>query len=444
VLQAYIDLKALWSTGQISVFLCYFFLAFMIVYSRRVGGIRYYYLLGTGKIQVYPDQKFSVTTFMTVSVDDDPVLVREGIRRLVRSLRLGTTKWSLFVTVDSADVNPAVGASLADIAVAEGATVVFTTNAHHKRMNLVRMWREARARGMNHELYLFSDGDTILGHQHVVELLARPYSDTRIGGTTTAQRIHNPHTLPEIIADQLEHARLLASMAFTSLHEQVPCMPGRLYMVRASAIDTRMEELESQTIGIGKWRVSCKAGDDRAITEFVLQAGLGTILVPGATVTTVAHPTFKLMLRAWIRWGRSSQAYTIAAWKWLPRQYPIAAYVLWSDIILTLGTVYIVGINWPYQWWSGNQQVVLWQALLMALAGMSLTIGIGQTWHFVKHPRRLLLLPLFALVMTLAQFLRLYSLITWFWIGTWGTRKGADTAGGEVVYNLFFKREVDQ
>jgi hypothetical protein len=62
----------------------------------------------------------------------------------------------------------------------------------------------------------------------------------------------------------------------------------------------------------------------------------------------------------------------------------------------------------------------------MSIGGVLLTFTIRQWPHLKEHPHDFLLLPLFVLVVTYAQFIRVQAHWTPWRIGVWGTRAGVD------------------
>jgi hyaluronan synthase len=287
----------------------------------------------------------------------------------------------------------------------------------------------AQEKGLLEPITVLVDSDTFITTPDTVERLLRPFSDAKIGGVTTLQLIDNPQTWVEKVSFWLEHARALSSMAAASLFRQVLCLPGRMYAVRTSLIENKMEELVHGTLRFlwwGPWQ--WKAGDDRFITNCILKAGYGSIMVPDAVVTTIAPDTLKKTSYMWTRWGRSSQAYTLRSpWLFRPCNW-FAAFVTWGDMIITLSTVYIVAIHWPYSMLTGVRTDPWYEMLALALVGMIFTIVSRQFVHLYQFPRSWYILPAFMLMVTYGQFIRLWALITPNKIGTWATR-GADEKG---------------
>jgi cellulose synthase/poly-beta-1,6-N-acetylglucosamine synthase-like glycosyltransferase len=295
------------------------------------------------------------------------------------------------------------------------------------------MFHEARDRGMLYEYSCFLDSDTILDDEDVARELLRPLQDPAIGGVTTSQRALYVNTIPERIGDWLENARLFSSMAAGSLFGQVGCLPGRLYAVRTSIIKDKMDDLVEDYWTFFGNRAQCFAGDDRVLTNFVLQAGYRTCMVPTAGVKTLVPETFSKMFKTWERWGRSSQGYTLRSVRWLVR-HPVILFQYLSDMFISLATVYLVAFHWPYHMIMGDSMQPLVEALVMAVVGMGMTIMARQVPHLYSTPRDILLIPVFAIAITIGQFVRVKALFTPHLIGVWGTREGADRDKSSQVW----------
>lgn len=435
-----IELLRSWSemmeTGQWPVFLVYALLMLALIVPRMILGWIFYGLRAAGLIQRYPPQKFAVTALVTVA-GEEPEALERCLRGLKRSLARGTTRHSILVVVDKWGDSKIRDQNLKLVSICRRyAAVTLCTDVRSKRHNLRALVRAARAKGILESIIVFVDSDTFVADADTLERLLRPYSDERIGGTTTAQYIYAPGTWPQRVSAWLEHARTLSSMAAGSLFHRVPCLPGRMYSVRTSLIEGNLDELVHDSFRFlwwGPWR--CKAGDDRFITNCVLQAGYGTIMVPDAIVTTLAPAGFSDTRKMWTRWGRSSQAYTMrSAWLLKPRNW-FAAFICWGDILITVSTVFMVGFYWPYAMLTGTRVEPWYEMAAISIIGMMLTILSRQFVHLYHFPRDLLYLPAFILMVTAGQFFRFWALITPHKIGTWGTRD-VDQAGTEGVWEL--------
>ncbi len=428
--------RVMMETGHWSVFLYYAVAMLVLIVPRMVLGWTFYGLRRWGLIQDYPRQRFSAMAFVTVA-GEAPDALERCLRGLKRSLVRGTTDHSLLVIIDKWGDPRLAGSNLELARISRNyADMVLCTDARSKRRNLRELMRAARARGLLRPITVLVDSDTFVADENVLEKLLRPFSDKRIGGVTTAQLVHDPRTWVQKVSFWLEHARMVSSMAAASLFEQVLCLPGRMYAVRTELIEDKMDALVRDSFRFlwwGPWQ--CFAGDDRFITNCVLKAGYGTIMVPDAIVTTLAPETFEQTRRMWTRWGRSSQAYTLRSpWLLRPRNW-IAAYITWGDIAITVSTVAMIAVYWPYSILTGTRIDPWYEMAAYSLIGMMLTIVSRQFVHLYRFPRSWLSVPAFVFMVTAGQFFRFWALITPHKIGVWGTRD-VDQAGTKGAWEL--------
>jgi cellulose synthase/poly-beta-1,6-N-acetylglucosamine synthase-like glycosyltransferase len=392
----------------------------------------------------------NVTTLVTCA-KEDPEVFEVAMRRL--RTQQGLTRHAILVMMDAFD-NPSAD-DLTCLAVAERyADLVYTTNVRDKRINLTNLFRLAQEKGLLYELLAPMDSDTVCDHEWVMAYLCDAILENpRIGGATTAQRVLKIETIPERIGDWLENARLKSSMAAGALYQQVGCLPGRLYLVRTVAVQTEMPNLPNEIWrGYFKpcwptlrhpwpfrsWAVKTKAGDDRQITNFVLRAGYQTTLVPSAGVKTLVPDTYQKMWKTWRRWGTSSQGYVFRAFDVLWKN-PFILYHYVSDIIISHVSVGLV-LAWVGSFFLSREELLFPFSVMLALSflGVMATFIIRQAPHLREHPRDLLFLPHFVVIVTIAQFIRVAACWTPWRIGTWGTRVGVD----DEVGNVFVKEHI--
>lgn len=424
-------------------FLAFFIFVTVVMTARGLLGRLRAYLDWKGWYN-YSEQSYGVTVFVTI-FREDPVLLERCLRDIARSLERVTDNYTIFAIVDGVTRYQEESEVCRQIA-RRYADVVMETNAHSKRKNLRNMMVEAKQRGLLHEISFFLDSDTVLDHLEVARELLRPFADPKIGGVTTAQRAYDPATVPERIGDWLEHARLLSSMAAGSLFGQIGCLPGRLYAVRSAIVADKMDALVEDYWRAGfllRRRVQCHAGDDRAITNFVLRHPVHnrTVVAFGAGVQSKVPDEWDTLWRTWRRWATSSQGYTLRTLHWLWRRpYILFQYV--TDIMITVGVVYLVAVHVPVKFLVGEAGLALWISATMAVAGMFATVLVRQWRHLAKHPRDILIVPQFTCAMLVAQLIRFRALFEASRIGVWGTR-GVSAQHGQEFARVVWVRCVD-
>jgi len=382
---------------------------------------------------------FEVTTLVTCA-KEDPVVFELAMAKL--RAQKGLHKHAIIVMMDAFEKPSTDDLRCLEVAL-KYADVVYKTNVCDKRENLKNLMAIAREKGLLYRLAAPMDSDTVCDHDWVVAYLADAFIDPKVGGATTAQRCLKVETYPERIGDWLENARLKSSMAAGSYYGQVGCLPGRLYMVLTEIIEERIKELPEEVwTGIRpcrkfpffeRWEAKCKAGDDRQITNYILEAGYRTVLILPAGVKTLVPDTWDKLWKTWRRWGTSSQGYVYRTLPWLWRK----PFVLWhytTDIYISHASVGLI-LSWFYALFFSQDVLLVPLSVILALSfgGVMLTFTIRQWPHLKENPRDFLILPLFVAVVSYAQFVRVQAHWTPWRIGVWGTREGVD----EEVKNTF-------
>jgi cellulose synthase/poly-beta-1,6-N-acetylglucosamine synthase-like glycosyltransferase len=386
---------------------------------------------------------YRVTTLVTCA-KEDPVVFLEAMKRLRQ--QQGLVEHRILVMIDAIDDPGHLTEDDARCLVIAKtyADKVYLTDARNKRWNLARLTKLAREEGLLRDALALMDSDTICDHDWVMAFLCHDLlQDPKMGGVTTAQRVLRTCTYPERIGDWLENARIKASMAAGSLYGEVGCLPGRLYAVRTKLVEARMPELASEVWTgwrlatkwpfVERWSAQCAAGDDRQITNFVLEAGYKTSIVLPAGVRTLVPDGWWKLYKTWRRWGTSSQGYVYRTMDWLWKR-PYVLYHYASDIVISHVSVFLV-LSWIYAILFGQEALALplTAVVLLSVIGMMATFAVRQWPHLREHPGDLRILPLFVLVVTLAQFVRVLAHWTPWRIGWWGTRAGVDQTTHEPV-----------
>ena len=134
--------------------------------------------------------------------------------------------------------------------------------------------REAIAMALKYaigDIAIISDSDTILEKGAYDELL-RPFTDEKVGGATTNQRIFNPYgNVWRIICQWMEVVRFnVGAVPSQAYFNTVGCLPGRCVAFRISAITPHIEEYLNEKF-LGR---DAETSDDRYMTSLILQDGV--------------------------------------------------------------------------------------------------------------------------------------------------------------------------
>ncbi|MGC2518103.1 MAG: glycosyltransferase [Burkholderiales bacterium] len=155
-----------------------------------------------------------------------------------------------------------------------------------------------RARG---EIIVTVDSDSIVERQTLLAI-AGPFRDSRIGAVAGKVAVHNrrANLIPRML-----HVRFILSFDFLrsaqSVYRTVFCCPGALAAYRTAVLRQVLDEWERQTF-LG---TPCTYGEDRALTNFILDAGYDTVYQRAAVVHTLVPETYVKLCRMYLRWDRS-------------------------------------------------------------------------------------------------------------------------------------------
>lgn len=186
----------------------------------------------------------------------------------------------------------------------------FTEN-HGKRAALEAGF--VRAQG---EIVVTIDSDSVIEPQTLLALAA-PFRNPKIGAVAGKVAAFNRHTG---IIPRMLHVRFILSFdmlrAAQSTYGTVYCCPGALSAYRLSVVRKVLKAWRNQTF-LG---APCTFGEDRALTNLILQQGLNTVYQRNAVVHTIVPETYSKLVKMYLRWERS---YVREEWKFITQ-------VLWQ------------------------------------------------------------------------------------------------------------------
>lgn len=360
---------------------------------------------------------WSTTTSVVLPVVDEPVeLFRNVLQRIVAQ---DPTE---VVVVINGPRNRALEALCDEL----GAQRAWTERPGKR--NAVRIGVERSSS----EVVVLADSDTLWTPDTLRELV-RPFSDPRVGGVTTKQRILDPgRSVLTRWADWLENIRNEYSMAAMSVLGTVGCLPGRTIAFRRSILLGCMDRfLHERFLG-----VLLEVSDDRALTNYTLAAGYQTVYQSTALVYTDSPTSVRRLARQQFRWARGSQYNTLRMLPWMLRHAPVLAVFYLSDI---LAPFVLVGsfVAW-FVSAIGGFRVALYEqlptpadprgaiayllGLSVALTVVSLAVRFGR--HFAHRPSDLLYLPAFMVINTLLLIpVRVVGFFRMASNAGWGTRE---------------------
>ncbi|MFM1856599.1 MAG: hypothetical protein RLZ83_1908, partial [Pseudomonadota bacterium] len=132
--------------------------------------------------------------------------------------------------------------------------------------------------------------------------MAGPFRDPRVGAVAGKVAVLNRDAgwIPRML-----HVRFILSFdmlrSAQSVFRTVYCCPGALAAYRADAVRPVLDDWLSQTF----MGVTCTYGEDRAMTNLILERGLDAVYQSRAVVNTLVPTTYRQLTRMYLRWDRS-------------------------------------------------------------------------------------------------------------------------------------------
>ena len=178
--------------------------------------------------------------------------------------------------------------------------------------SLVRTVRFARNRGKREalaagfrmatgEVVVTVDSDSVIEPRTLLALVG-PFRDRRVGAVAGKVSVLNRFTalLPRML-----HVQYVISFDFLrsaqSTYGAVYCCPGALSAYRVRLVREFLDRWVKQEF-LG---AACNTGEDRALTNNILDLGYKTVYQSTAVVHTLAPETYMKLCRMFLRWDRS-------------------------------------------------------------------------------------------------------------------------------------------
>ena len=165
-----------------------------------------------------------------------------------------------------------------------------------KREALGLGFRSARG-----DFFVTLDSDSVVAPDALLALVG-PFRDARIGAVAGKVLVYNRDAG---IIPRMLHVRYMLSFdllrSIESVYRTVYCCPGALTAYRAAAVRPLLDRWQTQLF-LGR---RCTYGEDRAMTNYLLEAGYDTVYQRTAIVRTVVPTRFAKLAKMLLRWERS-------------------------------------------------------------------------------------------------------------------------------------------
>jgi hyaluronan synthase len=155
-----------------------------------------------------------------------------------------------------------------------------------------------RARG---EILVTIDSDSVI-ERGALLALAGPFRDPKIGAVAGRVEVYNR---AHGIIPRMLHVRYMLSFdmlrAVESVYRNVYCCPGALTGLRAAGVRRVLDRWKNQQF-LGS---RCTFGEDRAMTNYLLDSGYDTVYQRTAVVRTLVPIKYVKLCKMLLRWDRS-------------------------------------------------------------------------------------------------------------------------------------------
>jgi cellulose synthase/poly-beta-1,6-N-acetylglucosamine synthase-like glycosyltransferase len=266
------------------------------------------------------------------------------------------------------------------------------------------------------ELIVTIDSDTILAADGVRAIIQQ-FKNPEVGAVTgNVRAIHSKGLLPKLI-DGRYFSAFNQERAAQSLFGEVLCCSGPFSAYRSSIISQVKDKYIAQVF-LGQ---KCTYGDDRHLTNLVLDLGYQVMYESKAHAVTYVPSTIKGFIKQQIRWNKSfyrELIWTVKSVVKTPGQYrPYIIYDLTMQTILPFLLMSVLVVSFIRGFTASPLYILQY---LITVAGVAL---IRTAYSFYRTgDKNLLLFPLYSFLhIFLLLPARIYAIST-MKVTRWGTR----------------------
>jgi hyaluronan synthase len=267
-----------------------------------------------------------------------------------------------------------------------------------KRPALAEGIKEAR-----NKIVALVDSDTIWA-ENIRKSILVPFDDPLIGGVTTRQHPIERKTLWQKITDIFWDMRNYYDLpAQTAMGQALSCLSGRTSLYRKDIITEDLDIFLNEIV-LGRKKES---GEDKCLTRIVQSKGWKTYYQSNAVIYSYAAPDFKTFWSQRLRWSRNSHnSDLISLWEGWAWKHPFLAFHI-IDRFISIFTLFFGPIFFGIALYL-NHYILAVSILLLWMIGR----GIKILPHLKRHPKDIILLPVYVIINFMIAIIKLYALVT--------------------------------
>ena len=267
-----------------------------------------------------------------------------------------------------------------------------------KRPALAEGIKEAR-----NKIVALVDSDTIWA-ENIRKSILVPFDDPLIGGVTTRQHPIERRTIWQKITDIFWDMRNYYDLpAQTAMGQALSCLSGRTSLYRKDIITEDLDIFLNEIV-LGRKKES---GEDKCLTRIVQSKGWKTYYQSNAVIYSYAAPDFKTFWSQRLRWSRNSHnSDLISLWEGWAWKHPFLAFHI-IDRFISIFTLFFGPIFFGIALYL-NHYILAVSILLLWMIGR----GIKILPHLKRHPKDIILLPVYVIINFMIAIIKLYALVT--------------------------------
>ena len=266
--------------------------------------------------------------------------------------------------------------------------------------------RPALAEGIKeakNKIVALVDSDTIWA-ENIRKSILTPFDDPLIGGVTTRQHPIERRTIWQKITDIFWDMRNYYDLpAQTAMGQALSCLSGRTSLYRKDIITEDLNIFLNEIV-LGRKKES---GEDKCLTRIVQSKGWKTYYQSNAVIYSYAAPDFKTFWSQRLRWSRNSHnSDLISLWEGWAWKHPFLAFHI-IDRFISIFTLFFGPIFFGIALYL-NHYILAVSILLLWMIGR----GIKILPHLKRHPKDIILLPVYVIINFMIAIIKLYALVT--------------------------------
>ena len=239
-----------------------------------------------------------------------------------------------------------------------------------KRAALATGFRAARG-----SVLVTIDSDSVI-ESGALLAMAGPFRDPRVGAVAGKVAAFNRD---RGIIPRMLHVRYVLSFDFQrsaqSMYRTVYCCPGALAGYRASVVREVLEPwLEQRFLG-----ARCTYGEDRALTNAILERGFDTVYQGSAVVHTLVPDTYAKLCKMYLRWDRS----------YVREEIRFAARIVWKrplvPMVLAVYEKLVSNLRFPVAWTATVLLAMIAVSDPMVVVRVLVAIGVIASFYMLFY-----------------------------------------------------------